>query len=218
MLQTPIATAQNTQPDPEECATIPTSAQPSVGYVASKADQEFIAANVEDGSILHQAGLNELNIEETTAVDSEDGGVFYRVPIESGFDSDFLLVERKNNEVVKVAESHISQVSESHISQVSDSEARVKVWIDGESVHDEIVHERPQNGFETRGVKDAWSEFNSCLSNAGVPMAIVTAITIACGFLGAFTAGAGVPACMFAAAGGFSATVSFCYGRAMKKL
>lgn len=122
---------------------------------------------------------------------------------------DYILVQTSN--------SIIKRVAETHIEQFGSNDAHLQVWVNGRSEYDDVIREQDAT-YQTRGVQDAWSAFNSCLNNAGVPMAVVTAISIACGFLGAFTAGTGVPACMIGAAGVFSATVSFCYGRALKAL
>lgn len=164
---------------------------------------------MQNGSIPHIATMDSIDFSRTVVVEGANE-VVYRVPLVGEFaDVDYILVQATDNSIIRVAETHIAQES-------TDS-ARVQVWIDGELEFDNVVRES-QAKYQTRGVRDAWEAFNSCLNNAGVPMAVVTGISITCGLLGAFTAGTGVPACMIAAAGVFSATVSFCYGRALRVL
>lgn len=210
LIQAPLANAQQNDGTIDNCSTTDSVPDETVGYAATEVDKEFIAEELAHGTISHEASQNELILAKTTAVDSEDGGVFYRIPIESEFDTNYLLVERQSDQVASVAETHVSQISE--------NEARVQVWIDGQSVHDDVVTENSIPNAQPMGVQDAWNEFKSCLNSAGVPMAIVTGITIACGFFTTFTLGTGAPVCMIAAAGIYGGTVSFCYGKALKKL
>ena len=162
------------------------------------------------GAIPHITPRDEILLDKAVAITDGTNGMVYRIPLYDEFsDTNYLLVQTSNGEVQRVAETHIDVLSQ--------DEARLQVWIDGHQEYDSVVRES-DGSYSTRGVRDAWSTFNSCLSNAGVPMAVVTAISLACGLLGAFTAGTGVPACMIGAAGAFAATVSFCYGRALKVL
>ncbi|RSM69427.1 hypothetical protein DMB66_10500 [Actinoplanes sp. ATCC 53533] len=55
-----------------------------------------------------------------------------------------------------------------------------------------------------------YERLNNCLSAAGIPSAIITAIGIACSFICVGTVGLGCFACLGAAAGGFAAIVEFC--------
>lgn len=119
--------------------------------------------------------------------------------------------------MIQTSNEVIERVAETHITQINSDDAHLQVWINGHSEFDEVIRETDAS-YEAFGVRDAWNTFNSCLNSAGVPMAVVTAISIACGFLGTFTAGTGVPACMIGAAGIFAGTVNFCYGRALRAL
>ena len=187
--------------------SIPEVPEPSK---VSEPDRELLQAGLLNGSINHVAHLNEIELEDTTSVPSTTGEVVHRIPINGdSSDTDYLLVTTDEDSIRRVAETHIEQLTE--------ESARLRVWVDGRQEFDGIVTDPPRTT-STRGVRDAWSAFNNCLNNAGVPMAVVTAISIACGMLGAFTAGTGVPACMIGAAGSFSFTVSFCYGKALKSL
>lgn len=179
------------------------------GRKATDVEKEFLRTGLGNGSIPHIAADDNIDLDQTVTVQNLEKSV-YRIPLSRAkSDVDYILVQTSGNTIERVAETHIEQINS--------DEAHLQVWINGKSEFDNVVRES-DSAFQARGVSDAWHTFNSCLSNAGVPMAIVTAISIACGLLGAFTAGAGVPACMIGAAGGFAGTVSFCYGRALKAL
>lgn len=176
---------------------------------ATAGEKEMIQKGLLDGTIPHVADMDKVNVNQTVTVENNDETV-YRVPLSGEYtDVDYILVQASNNTIERVAETHIEQLNS--------NDARLQVWVDGQLEYDNVVRESEAT-YQTRGIRDAWSAFNSCLNNAGVPMAVITAISIACGLLGAFTAGTGVPPCMVGAAGGFAATVSFCYGRALKVL
>lgn len=180
------------------------------GEQASIQDRKQLEAGLLNGTIPHIAPLDKLELDEVVAIADGEEGMVYRIPIESEFsNTDYVLVQTSAGVVQRVAETHINQISE--------SEANLEVWVDGQSEYANVVREEDAS-YSDRGVKDAWNAFRSCLNNAGVPMAVVTGISIACGILGAFTVGTGVPACVIGAAGVFSGTVSFCYGRALKVL
>lgn len=153
--------------------------------------------------------MGEVNLSQTVAVE-KDKEIVYRIPLSGSFTGvDYILVQTLNGVVARVAETHITQNGL--------DDARLQVWVNGQSEFDDVVRQSDAD-YQTRGVRDAWSAFNSCLNSAGVPMAVVTAISLACGALGAFTAGTGVPACIIGASGVFAGTVSFCYGRALRAL
>ncbi|MDO5099760.1 MAG: hypothetical protein Q4D85_13550 [Corynebacterium sp.] len=186
------------------------SAQEKVGTKIDLAEEMQLRENLNNGEIPHIAAISDLNFADAVSVPDKNNGKVYRIPINGTFDgTDYILVQSEGNKINRVAETHIQQIS--------DKEARLQVWIDGKPEYNDIVRESETQA-TFRGVRDAWNAFNSCLNSAGVPMAIVTAISIACGLLGAFTAGTAVPACVIGAAGAYAATVSFCYGRGLKQL
>lgn len=205
----PAASSQEDLPalNDEQC----TSGSPEIGLGNEATDQEqaILQKGLMDGTIPHIAPMDKIDIARTVAV-ADDSVVIYRIPLSGEFtDVDYILVQ--------TSDDHIERVAETHIEEQSPDAAKLQVWVNGQLEFDDIVRESDAS-YQTRGVRDAWNAFNSCMNSAGVPMAVVAGISLACGFLGAFTAGTGVPACMIGAAGAFSGTVSFCYGRALKVL
>lgn len=179
------------------------------GRKATAREKEIIQKGLVDGTIPHIADLGKVNVNKTLTVGKNNEAV-YRVPLSGEYaDTDYILIHTLNNTIKRVAEVHIEQLNS--------NDARLQVWVNGKPEYDNVIRESEAN-YQTRGVRDAWNAFDNCLNHAGVPMAVVTAISIACGLLAPPTAGAGVPPCIIGAAGAFAGTVSFCYARALKAL
>ena len=198
-------------PVDEECKAHAVAEQPDqkVGRDATGAEKEFLEDGLVNGKIPHVAPVEDIDLGQAVAVEGDTETV-YRLPLAGEFEyTNYILVRTSNDDIDSVAETQITKSGE--------NDARLQIWIDGKPEFDDVVRESDA-AYQTRSVGDAWSAFNSCLSNAGVPWAVVTGLSLACGFLGTFTAGVGAPACLIAAAGGYAATVSFCYGRALKAL
>lgn len=209
-LNQPLAIAQEKPDQTSECSASSQMATTQVGTKISFAEEKNLLEKLSNGLIPHNANLSEINISETVSIPNAENLSVYRIPINGDFSgTNYIIVQLRDDDVIKVAEAHITQISE--------DQARVQVWLDGVEKYDKIVDESAPI-ITPRGVRDAVGKFNSCLSNAGIPMAVVTGISIVCGLIGAASFGTGATACVIGAAGIYSGTVSFCYGRALKAL
>lgn len=212
-LTQPMANAQEnlSSPKSDKCTShsVAEHQGEDFGRKATAEEKETLQKGLLEGTIPHIASMDAVDIDRTVKVE-KDNETVYRIPLSGEYtDVDYILIQTSNNAIERVAETHIAQSGS--------DDARLQVWVNGQSEFDDVIRESDA-AYQTRGVGDAWSAFNSCLNSAGVPMAVVTAISLACGLLGAFTAGTGVPACVIGASGAFAGTVSFCYGRALKAL
>lgn len=95
--------------------------------------------------------------------------------------------------------------------QGDDTSGTVRMWVDGEKTLDRVVT-NPDSGLITP--QFSWSKFNRCLSSAGIPGYVITALTIACAAVCVGTVGVGCVACIAAAAGIFGGTVGYCLDEA----
>ncbi|GAB3444565.1 hypothetical protein GCM10027570_13970 [Streptomonospora sediminis] len=96
-----------------------------------------------------------------------------------------------------------SGVYEMLLREMSATSGSVEYWVNGAKVLDRVVE-------ADQATTLGWSEFNDCLSNAGVAAWTITAISIACAAICAGTAGAGCVPCIAAAAGGTGGVIGYC--------
>ncbi|MBF6334099.1 hypothetical protein [Nocardia transvalensis] len=83
----------------------------------------------------------------------------------------------------------------------------IEVDVDGVRAFDKFVEERDST---LRRVGVNWDGVNKCLSSAGVPTWVISAISAACAIGCAVSAGAGCVICASGAAGGWASEIAYC--------
>lgn len=175
----------------------------------SEDDLKVISSYIVEHNDIFQVDPNRIDL--TGALVSSDQTSFkvVAVPLQ-GVGNEF------SNISFRIAGGEVTNILESHFLPTSESSGSVHVWEDGNSVVERHIEiNEPQEGnVQPLGIWDAVSEFNSCLSAAGIPAWVVAGLSTACGLVGGLW---GYAACV-GAAGVASATVAFCYGQAFQKL
>lgn len=160
----PVAMADPV-PSPEESTTLPTGSR----------DTEAISVAISSGAIALQVDSDEVDFAASTSTVNEAGETLVMLPLRN-------IGSEYSNVLVALDESgQILNYAESHFTSYDEKSGHAKIWQDGELTVDGDFSDEDAP-LQTRGVGDAISALNDCLSAAGIPAWVVAAATAVCSF------------------------------------
>lgn len=171
----------------------------------SAAAMQTITDSIESGAVKVNADLAALDFAHTTQTVT-DGALRVTIPVATGgtpFSSLQFVVDRDNE---------VTDYSEVHFTANTPDSGHVTTWSKDQVVLDQDFTTASDRAIK-RGIGDAISELNACLSSAGIPAWVITAALVACRPV----IGPGLAACLIAGGVG-SATAAYCQGRAVSRL
>ncbi|MFI6165903.1 hypothetical protein ACIBCN_03865 [Nocardia sp. NPDC051052] len=171
----------------------------------SAAAMQTITDAIESGSVKVNADLAALDFPHMTQTAAR-GELRVTVRVATGGTpfSNLQLVVNRDNEV--------TDYSEVHVTEYTPDSGHVTTWSKDRVVLDQDFAAAADRAIK-RGIGDAISELNSCLSSAGIPAWLITAVMLTC----RVAVGPGLAACLIAGGVG-EATAAYCQGRAISKL
>ncbi|MFD6158237.1 hypothetical protein ACFWF7_34640 [Nocardia sp. NPDC060256] len=164
-----------------------------------------VTDSIESGSVKVNADLSALDFTRMTQT-AANGELRVTIPVATGGTpfSNLQLVVNRDNEV--------TDYSEVHVTEYTPDAGHVTTWSKDQVVLDQDFTAATDRAIK-RGIGDAVRELNSCLSGAGIPAWLLTAVMTAC----RFAIGPGLAACLIGGGIG-EATAAYCQGRALSKL
>ncbi|MFI6076040.1 hypothetical protein ACIA5C_31270 [Actinoplanes sp. NPDC051343] len=116
---------------------------------------------------------------------------------------------------------HIASVMEQKFSPVSSTALRLQFYFDGQLRLDKVADSATKvvsdyadwapGGAATPAL--SWSKLNNCLASMGIPWAVITLLSVACGIACALTAGFACAACLLEAGAGTLSTIQYCLSK-----
>ncbi|WP_280403412.1 hypothetical protein [Nocardia brasiliensis] len=172
---------------------------------ASQSAGEALVSSIESGAIAIHTDVRNLDFDKMTSIPN-NGTRVIEIPISyiGSRYSNIRAVVNNRNRVIDYAEAHFTERSPDH--------GHAAVWSNGKPVLDRDLFASGDR-IVRRGVGDALTELNACLSSAGIPAWLIAGVMAACRTV----IGPGLAACLIAGGVG-AATAAFCQGRAISKL
>ncbi|WP_203815666.1 hypothetical protein [Paractinoplanes ferrugineus] len=147
-------------------------------------------------------------------IQAKEGGVAVRVP--AGED------KADPSAVAFILDGHrVTSVMEQKFSPVSSTALRLQFYVNGHNRLDKVADSATKvvsdyadwtpGGTPTLSL--SWSKLNNCLASMGIPWAVITLLSVACGIACALTAGFACAACLLEAGAGTLSTIQYCLSK-----